>query len=114
LRARRAGTSLWEPNSSQRVGIAADEDRARQSSCGIKKALTGIEGLDTATGGGLPAGRPTLIAGGPGWGKTLFAMPFLLEGTMCFGEATVFANFEESAYELARNVVSPRSAATVC
>src|SRR3954464_14098932 len=73
---------------------------------GIEKALTGIAGFDEITRGGLPAGRPTLVCGGPGCGKTLFAMQFLVAGATRFGEPGVFMSFEESSEELVKNVAS--------
>src|SRR3954470_4551652 len=73
---------------------------------GIEKAPTGILGLDEITGGGLPAGRPTLVCGGPGCGKTLFAMQFLVAGATRFGEPGVFMSFEEPSDDLAKNVAS--------
>src|SRR4029077_3120375 len=73
---------------------------------GIEKARTGIDGFDEITGGGLPAGRPTLVSGGAGGGKTLFAMQFLVSGATRFGETGVFMSFEESSGELAKNVAS--------
>jgi circadian clock protein KaiC len=73
---------------------------------GIQKSPTGIEGFDEITAGGLPAGRPTLVCGGPGCGKTLFAMQFLVGGAMRFGEPGVFMSFEENSEELAKNVAS--------
>jgi circadian clock protein KaiC len=73
---------------------------------GIEKVATGIAGFDEITGGGLPAGRPTLVCGGPGCGKTLFAMQFLVSGATRFGEPGVFMSFEESSGELAKNVAS--------
>src|SRR5688572_14632736 len=72
----------------------------------LPKAPTGIEGLDEITGGGLPRGRPTLICGSAGCGKTLFAMEFLVRGATQFGEPGVFMAFEETAEELAQNVRS--------
>ncbi len=75
-------------------------------SAGIEKARTGIAGFDEVTGGGLPAGRPTLVCGGPGCGKTLFAMQFLVSGATRFGEPGVFMSFEESSGDLAKNVES--------
>ena len=72
----------------------------------LKKAPTGISGLDEITGGGLPAGRPTLVCGSAGCGKTLLAMEFLVRGAMEFGEPGVFMAFEETADELAANVAS--------
>src|SRR3954451_7870676 len=73
---------------------------------GIAKAPTGILGFDEITGGGLPAGRPTLVCGGPGCGKTLFAMQFLVAGATRFGEPGVFMSFEEPSDDLAKNVAS--------
>src|SRR3954452_14996753 len=73
---------------------------------GIEKAPTGILGFDEITGGGLPAGRPTLVCGGPGCGKTLFAMQFLVAGATRFGEPGVFMSFEEPSDDLAKNVAS--------
>jgi circadian clock protein KaiC len=73
---------------------------------GIEKALTGIGGFDEITRGGLPSGRPTLVCGGPGCGKTLFAMQFLVSGAARFDEPGVFMSFEERTDELAKNVAS--------
>jgi circadian clock protein KaiC len=73
---------------------------------GLPKAPTGIEGLDEITAGGLPRGRPTLVCGGPGCGKTLLGMEFLVLGATKFGEPGVFMSFEESASDLALNVRS--------
>jgi circadian clock protein KaiC len=72
----------------------------------LPKAPTGIRGLDEITGGGLPLGRPTLVCGSAGCGKTLLAMEFLVRGATEFGEPGVFMAFEESAEELAQNVRS--------
>lgn len=73
---------------------------------GIEKALTGITGLDEITNGGLPAGRPTLICGTAGSGKTMMAVEFLVNGAMHYGEPGVFMMFEENAQELTENVRS--------
>lgn len=73
---------------------------------GIKKSPTGIEGLDEITNGGLPMGRPTLICGSAGSGKTLLAMEFLVRGILEFNEPGAFMAFEENAEELADNVAS--------
>src|SRR4051812_30284970 len=70
------------------------------------KTPTGIDGLDAITLGGLPSGRPTLICGGAGCGKTLMAMEFLIRGAVRYGEPGVFLAFEESRGGLARNVAS--------
>ena len=72
----------------------------------LPKSPTGIEGFDQVTGGGLPTGRPTLICGGAGCGKTLFAISFLVHGAVKFDEPGVFMSFEESSDELAKNVAS--------
>jgi circadian clock protein KaiC len=72
----------------------------------LPKAATGIIGFDEITGGGLPCGRTTLICGGAGCGKTLFAMEFLVRGATQFDEPGVFLAFEETAAELTQNVAS--------
>ena len=72
----------------------------------IPKSPTGIPGMDEITGGGLPQGRPTLVAGAAGCGKTLFAMEFLVNGAVQYDEPGVFVAFEENAEELAQNVAS--------
>jgi len=72
----------------------------------LSKAPTGIPGLDEILDGGLPQGRPTLICGGAGCGKTLLAMEVLVRGATQFGEPGVFMSFEESAEELTQNVRS--------
>src|SRR5215207_8642225 len=72
----------------------------------LPKSPTGIPGMDEITGGGLPKGRPTLIAGAAGCGKTLFAMEFLINGATQYDEPGVFVAFEENAEELAQNVAS--------
>lgn len=73
---------------------------------GIDKALTGIHGLDEITSGGLPQGRPTLVCGSAGSGKTMLAMEFLVRGALEYNEPGVFMAFEETAGELAQNVAS--------
>jgi circadian clock protein KaiC len=73
---------------------------------GLSKAATGVAGLDEVTDGGLPRGRTTLVCGGPGCGKTLMAMQFLVRGAVDAGEPGVFVAFEESPEELAQNVAS--------
>jgi circadian clock protein KaiC len=72
----------------------------------LRKAPTGISGLDEVTGGGLPQGRPTLVCGPAGCGKTLLAMEFLVRGITEYGEPGVFVAFEESVDELVENVAS--------
>jgi circadian clock protein KaiC len=77
-----------------------------QSAACLPKCPTGIHGLDEITNGGLPRGRPTLVCGGAGCGKTLLAMEFLVRGAVEFGEPGVFMSFEETAAELKSNVAS--------
>ena len=72
----------------------------------LRKAPTGIAGLDEITHGGLPAGRPTLVCGGPGSGKTLLGISFLLNGATLYDEPGVLMSFEENAEELAQDVAS--------
>jgi len=73
---------------------------------GIPKCPTGIHGLDEITLGGIPRGRPTLVCGGAGCGKTLLGMEFLVRGATEFDEPGVCLSFEETAAELASNVAS--------
>ena len=72
----------------------------------LSKSPTGIPGLDEITDGGLPTGRPTLVCGGPGSGKTLLGITFLVNGAVHFGEPGVLMSFEENADELAQDVAS--------
>ena len=73
---------------------------------GIEKCPTGIAGLDEITQGGLPRGRPALVCGGAGCGKTLLALEFVVRGATKFNEPGVFVSFEESSEELTDNVRS--------
>jgi circadian clock protein KaiC len=72
----------------------------------LPKSPTGIDGFDQITSGGLPTGRPTLVCGSAGSGKTLFAVSFLVNGATKLDEPGVFMSFEESGDELAQNVAS--------
>lgn len=72
----------------------------------LLKSLTGIQGLDEITGGGLPTGRPTLVSGGAGSGKTLFGLEFLVRGATRYNEPGVFMSFEETIPDLATNSAS--------
>ena len=72
----------------------------------LNKCPTGIRGLDDITEGGLPRGRPTLVCGAAGSGKTLFAMEFIVRGVMEHDEPGAVMTFEETAEELAVNVAS--------
>ncbi len=70
------------------------------------KVPTGIAGFDEITGGGLPAGRPTLICGSAGCGKSLMATEFLVRGALEYGEPGVLMTFEETAADIRKNVAS--------
>jgi circadian clock protein KaiC len=72
----------------------------------LPKSPTSIQGFDEITGGGLPKGRPTLVCGGAGCGKTLFAIEFLVRGATVYNEPGVFISFEETEKELTENVTS--------
>ncbi len=72
----------------------------------LLKVPTGIRGLDEVTRGGLPRGRPTLVCGGPGSGKTLLALTFLVNGAVRYDEPGVLITFEENGAEIASDVAS--------
>ena len=72
----------------------------------LAKAPTGIAGLDAIAFGGLPAGRPTLVCGAAGCGKTVFGLTFLVKGALDYGEPGVLMSFEETSADLAANVAS--------
>ncbi len=72
----------------------------------LPKSLTGIDGFDEITFGGLPAGRPTLVCGSAGCGKTLFALEYIVRGATQFNEPGVFVSFEETNEEITINVAS--------
>jgi circadian clock protein KaiC len=80
--------------------------KKKVANAALPKAATGIQGLDELTGGGLPRGRPTLVCGSAGCGKTLLAMEFVVRGATHYGEPGVFMAFEETRDELAQNVRS--------
>ena len=87
------------------IGTKATEHR-NAAPRSLAKAPSGIQGLDEITGGGLPRGRPTLVCGSAGCGKSLLSMEFLVRGAMQHGEPGLFVAFEETAEELAQNVRS--------
>lgn len=76
------------------------------TSQGISKSLTGIDGFDDLTLGGVPTGRPTLVCGSAGCGKTLFATTFLIHGARDYDEPGVFVTFEERPGDIVDNVAS--------
>jgi circadian clock protein KaiC len=83
----------------------AAHSRKPSAAPSLAKVATGIEGFDEITGGGLPRGRPTLVCGGPGCGKTLFALQFLVDGA-ARGESGVFVTFEETEEDILKNAAS--------
>jgi circadian clock protein KaiC len=93
VKAIEAGLAAAGPGLTARMGV-------------LPKTPTGISGLDEVTGGGLPRGRPTLVCGPAGCGKTLLAMEFLVRGITEFDEPGVFVAFEEPAEDLIANVAS--------
>jgi circadian clock protein KaiC len=72
----------------------------------LEKIPTGINGFDEITGGGLPAGRPTLVCGSAGCGKSLFGLEFLVRGAIQYDEPGVLMTFEETADDMRKNVAS--------
>ena len=86
--------------------MAKTKGKTYLSGATLIKSPTGIHGLDEITGGGLPKGRPTLIAGAAGCGKTVFAMEFLVNGATQFNEPGVFVSFEEPVEDLVKNFAS--------
>ena len=77
-----------------------------QSTDILKKVPTGIDGFDEITGGGLPQGRPTLVCGSAGCGKSLFATEFLIRGALQYHEPGILMTFEETADDIKKNVAS--------
>ncbi|HTE32127.1 MAG TPA: ATPase domain-containing protein, partial [Chryseolinea sp.] len=82
------------------------ESRSSNFARQLGKSPTGINGLDEITFGGIPTGRPTLVCGGPGCGKTLLAIEFVVRGALHYNEPGVIIAFEEKSGELATNVSS--------
>ncbi len=72
----------------------------------LEKSPTGIKGFEDITFGGLPKGRPTLVSGGAGSGKTMLAMEFIVHGATEFNEPGVFVTFEENVNDLKQNFAS--------
>jgi len=86
--------------------MAQKKKASHPSSKTLPKASTGIQGFDEITEGGLPRGRPTLVSGGAGSGKTLFGLQFLVRGATQYSEPGVLISFEESIPDLTKNVAS--------
>src|SRR6476660_9499328 len=84
----------------------ATKSKTRAKTKALPKSPSGIKGLDEITGGGLPTGRPTLVCGAAGSGKTLMGVEFIVRGALAYGEAGVFMAFEEKVEELETNVAS--------
>jgi circadian clock protein KaiC len=80
--------------------------KSRSAAQAVGKCPVGIGGFDEITNGGVPRGRPALVCGGAGCGKTLFAIEFVVRGAIEFNEPGVFVSFEETDAELAANVRS--------
>src|SRR5260370_42554400 len=70
----------------------------------LEKARTGIAGFDEVTNGGVPKGRPTIVGGGPGCGKTMFGLEFLVRGATQYNEPGVLMTFGETSEEITKNV----------
>jgi predicted ATP-dependent serine protease len=81
---------------------ASDENQFAE----IPKTLTGIQGFDQMTRGGLPRGCATLVTGGPGSGKTVFGLQTLVNGATLFDEPGLFVAFEERSRKILANVAS--------
>ncbi|MEJ7663780.1 MAG: ATPase domain-containing protein [Hymenobacter sp.] len=105
-RARGAGLSCVEFCPYPPVFMPATTSSSPTALPRLPKLPTGIEGLDEITEGGLPLGRPTLLCGSAGCGKTLMAIEFLVRGVEFYNEPGVLMTFEETADELAANVAS--------
>jgi circadian clock protein KaiC len=80
--------------------------RLAVSDARLEKALTGIAGFDEVTKGGVPKGRPTIVCGGPGCGKTMLGLEFLVRGATQYDEPGVLMTFEETSEEMTKNVAS--------
>src|SRR5690349_54704 len=87
-------------------GIQLHKAGSKNSQEFVAKTPTGTHGLDEITRGGIPTGRNTLVCGGAGSGKTLFAMKYLLCGAMEYGEPGLCVSFEETSQELTQNMAS--------
>src|SRR5450830_235110 len=97
---------MIKPKSAAKSRPASKVKPTPKSRPPLPKTPTGIQGVDEITGGGLPKGRPTLVCGSTGSGKTLLAMDFLVQGATQFNEPGVFMAFEETAEDLIKNSAS--------
>jgi circadian clock protein KaiC len=88
------------------IHAMTDRKKVRSTSKRLLKTATGITGLDEITGGGLPKGRPTLLCGSAGCGKTVMALEFIVRGATDYNEPGVFMAFEETEADLIQNVAS--------
>jgi circadian clock protein KaiC len=88
------------------TSTGTERERKRRERPELPKSLTGVSGLDEITFGGLPVGRPTLICGRAGCGKTLLSVEFLVHGAVDYNEPGVFVAFEETEEDLTKNVAS--------
>jgi len=95
---------IRNPNKTEKKMMKKTKNKTGQHA--LSKTKTGIQGLDEITYGGLPSGRPTLICGNAGCGKTLLAMEFIVRGATEFNEPGVFMAFEETEKDLTENVAS--------
>ena len=88
------------------VNVSKSKTKGPLAALALRKVPTGVKGLDDITYGGLPQGRPTIVCGGPGCGKTMLAIEFLVHGALQYGEPGVFMAFEETPEDLTKNVAS--------
>src|SRR5260370_12806445 len=111
-RARGGASSASPPRAKQRAStrrsiILKDTTmKTRSANAAVTKMLTGIQGFDEITDGGLPRGRTTLVMGGPGCGKTVFALQALVNGAHGTKEAGAFVAFEESTRQIVANAAT--------
>lgn len=101
-----AKTSAEKSSTATPASVAKNSNAAARKLTPLQKSPTGIPGLDEITGGGLPKGRTTIVCGGPGCGKTMLGIEFLVRGAMEFDEPGVLMAFEETPQEMASNVAS--------
>src|SRR5205823_3628332 len=112
LRVKRAYGTKTKLSSARNLvrGVLSMRNNANGGTLGpsetVKKSPTGIPGLDELTLGGLPQGRPTIVCGGPGCGKTMLGVEFLVRGAAQFDEPGVLMAFEESTEDIAKNTAS--------